>query len=409
MKKILALVLAVMLSLSVMSFAAADGVTEVNVWSIYTGDDFRIIQGVVDSFNEANPDVHINHVATAADTLYTQMALVAGDASAAPVACIIHSYNIPSFALRNIIDPLDDFLSAYGDFSEELYLSNEAGKVDGVRYGIPFCAPTVVTYCNMDLAAQYCPDEVADGIITWDELYAIADRMVAAGVTDVKLLGGSWGRNDMINAYEQCGGTYRADGDPAEIVTIDKEALIKATNLWKGLHDMGVTQQDGDDVMGMLALEELIFATGGTWNLSAVQEYGINYKMMPSIQMDAANPYNWGATECIVKMHRDVTEAEQNATLRFMEYLRENAMEWAKSGAIVMAKATAESEEFKSLPQAGAMVGGAETFAAYHTYAGAFTTVFDQLGFQAVYGIITPEEYADAIQAQCQEAVNGLQ
>lgn len=409
MKKILALVLAVMLSLSVMSFAAADGVTEVNVWSIYTGDDFRIIQGVVDSFNEANPDVHINHVATAADTLYTQMALVAGDASAAPVACIIHSYNIPSFALRNIIDPLDDFLSAYGDFSEDLYLSNEAGKVDGVRYGIPFCAPTVVTYCNMDLAAQYCPDEVADGIITWDELYAIADRMVAAGVTDVKLLGGSWGRNDMINTYEQCGGTYRAEGDPAEIVAIDKEALIKATNLWKGLHDMGVTQQDGDDVMGMLALEGLIFATGGTWNLSAVQEYGINYKMMPSIQMDAANPYNWGATECIVKMHRDVTEAEQNATLRFMEYLRENAMEWAKSGAIVMAKATAESEEFKSLPQAGAMVGGAETFAAYHTYAGAFTTVFDQLGFQAVYGIITPEEYADAIQAQCQEAVNGLQ
>ena len=76
---------------------------------------------------------------------------------------------------------------------------------------------------------------------------------------------------------------------------------------------MGVTHQDGDDVMGMLALEELIFATGGTWNLSAVQDYGINYKMMPSIQMDAANPYNWGATECIVKMHRDVTEAEQNA------------------------------------------------------------------------------------------------
>jgi len=124
--------------------------------------------------------------------------------------------------------------------------------------------------------------------------------------------------------------------------------------------------------------------------------------------MDAANPYNWGATECIVKMHRDVTEAEQVATLRFMEYLREHAMDWALSGAIVMAKETAESEEFKALPQAGAMVGGCETFAAYHTYAGAFTDVFNELDFQAVYGNITPEEYADAIQAQCQEAINGL-
>lgn len=407
MKKLISLALAIMLCVGMVSFAAAE-VTEVNVWSIYTGDDFRIIQGVVDSFNAENPDVRINHVATEVGTLYTQMALVAGDASAAPVACIIHSYQIPTFALRGVLDPIEEFVTAYGDFSEDLYLSNEAGKVNGVRYGIPFCAPTVVTYCNMDLAEQYCPEEVADGIITWDELYAIAERMVADGVTDVKLLGGSSGRNDMINAYEQCGGTYSAEGDPEDVVTIDKEALIKATHLWKDLHDMGVTHQDGDDVMGMLALEELIFATGGTWNLSAVQDYGINYKMMPSIQMDAANPYNWGATECIVKMHRDVTEAEQNATLRFMEYLREHAMDWAMSGAIVMAKETAESEEFKSLPQAGAMVGGAETFAAYHTYAGAFTDVFKGLGFQAVYGNITPEEYADAIQAQCQEAINGL-
>ena len=36
------------------------------------------------------------------------------------------------------------------------------------------------------------------------------------------------------------------------------------------------------------------------------------------------------------------------------------------------------------------------------------TDVFNELDFQAVYGNITPEEYADAIQAQCQEAINGL-
>ncbi len=408
MKKMFALFLTFILMMSIVPASMADDVTNVNVWSIYTGDDFRIIQGVVDSFNQANPDVHIEHIAIAADDMYVKMALVAGDDSAAPVACIMHSYNIPSFAKQGIIDPLDDFLTAYGDFSEDLYLSNEAGKVDGARYGIPFCAPTVVTYCNMDLAAQYCPEEVADGIITWDELYAIADRMVADGVTDVKLIGGSWGRNDMINAYEQCGGTYHAEGDPDTLVTINKEALIEATNLWKGLYDMGLTQQDGDDVMGMLALGELIFATGGTWNLSAVQEYGINFKMMPSIQKDINHTYNWGATECIVKMHRNVTEAEQIATLRFMEYLRENAMEWAKSGAIVMAKAAAESEEFKALPQSGAMVGNTQTFAADHVYAGAFTTVFNDLGFQAVYGIITPEEYADAVQTQCQQAIDGL-
>ena len=409
MKKMLSIVLTVAMLFSLLlAGASAEEVTEINFWSIYTGDDFRIIQGVVDTFNEANPDVHINHVAINAEEMYTKMALVAGDDNAAPVAAIMHSYNIPSFAKQGILDPLDDFLTGYGNFSEDLYLSNEAGKVNGVRYGIPFCAPTVVTYCNLDLAAQYCPDEIADGIITWDELYTIADRMIADGVTDVKLLGGSWGRNDMINAYEQCGGTYRQDGDPDNVVTIDKTALLEAVNLWKGLYDKGVTQQDGDDVMGMFALEELIFATGGTWNLSAVQEYGLNFQMMPSVQKSAEHTFNWGATECIVKMHRNVTDAERTATLRFMEYLRENAMEWAKSGAIVMAKATAESEEFKALPQSGAMINGTETWVAYHPYSGAFTTVFDKLGFQAVYGYITPDEYVEAIQAQCQEAINGM-
>ena len=34
--------------------------------------------------------------------------------------------------------------------------------------------------------------------------------------------------------------------------------------------------------------------------------------------------------------------------------------------------------------------------------------VFDKLGFQAVYGYITPDEYVEAIQAQCQEAINGM-
>lgn len=409
MKKMLSIVLTVAMLFSLLlAGASAEKVTEINFWSIYTGDDFRIIQGVVDTFNEANPDVHINHVAINAEEMYTKMALVAGDDNAAPVAAIMHSYNIPSFAKQGILDPLDDFLTGYGNFSEDLYLSNDAGKVDGVRYGIPFCAPTVVTYCNLDLAAQYCPDEIADGIITWDELYTIADRMIADGVTDVKLLGGSWGRNDMINAYEQCGGTYRQDGDPDNVVTINKTALLEAVNLWKGLYDKGVTQQDGDDVMGMFALEELIFATGGTWNLSAVQEYGLNFQMMPSVQKSAEHTFNWGATECIVKMHRNVTDAERTATLRFMEYLRENAMEWAKSGAIVMAKATAESEEFKALPQSGAMINGTETWVAYHPYSGAFTTVFDKLGFQAVYGYITPDEYVEAIQAQCQEAINGM-
>ncbi len=406
MKKTMAVLLSLMMVFA-LAGAVADGVTEVTIWSMYTGDDFKIIQGVVDSFNEANPDVHVNHIAMEAYTdLYIKMPLVAGDDSAAPHLCVIHSSSLPQFALQNVIEPMDEFLSAYGDFSESLYNSNEAGKYDGVRYGIPFCAPTVVTYCNLDLANQYCPEIIEDGIITWDELYAAADRMVADGVTDVKLLGGSWGRNDMINTYEQCGGTYYAEGDATDTVTIDKEALLEAVNLWKGLYDKGMTQEDGDDVMGMFALEELIFATGGTWNLSAVQSYGLNFAMMPSIQKDASHTYNWGAVECIVKPRRNMSEAEQTASLRFLEYLRENAIEWAKSGAIVMAKATAESEEFKAMPQSGATINGTETVAAFHVYSGAIIDVFNTLSFQAVYGNITPEEYVDAIQTMAQEAVN---
>ena len=139
MKKMLSIVLTVAMLFSLLlAGASAEEVTEINLWSIYTGDDFRIIQGVVDTFNEANPDVHINHVAINAEEMYTKMALVAGDDNAAPVAAIMHSYNIPSFAKQGILDPLDDFLTGYGNFSEDLYLSNDAGKVDGVRYGIPF-------------------------------------------------------------------------------------------------------------------------------------------------------------------------------------------------------------------------------------------------------------------------------
>ena len=59
MKKMFALFLTFILMMSIVPASMADDVTNVNVWSIYTGDDFRIIHRIIEG--EHVGTIFMNH------------------------------------------------------------------------------------------------------------------------------------------------------------------------------------------------------------------------------------------------------------------------------------------------------------------------------------------------------------
>ena len=72
MKKTLALVLSLVMLLAA---ANAMAVTEIDYWSVFTGGDGAVMQGMVDAFNASQDEVHVNHTPMTADDLYQKIPL----------------------------------------------------------------------------------------------------------------------------------------------------------------------------------------------------------------------------------------------------------------------------------------------------------------------------------------------
>ena len=68
MKKTIAIVLSLMMVLALASTAQAAPI-EIDYWSVFTGADGATMQGMVDSFNASQDEVHVNHTPMTADDL----------------------------------------------------------------------------------------------------------------------------------------------------------------------------------------------------------------------------------------------------------------------------------------------------------------------------------------------------
>lgn len=165
MKKSIALLLAVVLILGVGSVLAEK--TNIEMWTLFTGDDGVIMQSIVDSFNESQDQIELTHVAIDLANLYTKLAL-AINTDGCPNLFVTYTNDVPYFVSKGMIQPMDDTLGAYADFDFALDKYHPSAAATNVfedkRYSVSLDFPTWGTYVNTQLAQQYCPEEIADNI-----------------------------------------------------------------------------------------------------------------------------------------------------------------------------------------------------------------------------------------------------
>lgn len=408
MKKLFALVLslALLMSLSMLPASAEEPVT-IEMWTLFTGDDGVTMTAIVDAFNASQSKVQVNHVAIDRESLYTKLALAMSDEAALPEMFVTYSYDVPYFVGLGYIQPMDDVLATYPDFDFAIEKYHDAcaelNYFDGQRYCVSLDFPTWGMYVNTALAEQYCPEVLEDNIVTWDEIKAVGASLQEQGVEDVAVLAGSWDRNDLLNSYLDLAGTYASeDGTTLEL---NKDAVVEMLNTWKECYDAGYLWEEGEDAATMFACEECIFFTGGTWNMNAINEYGFEFSFIAPPQFSADDtPTLFGASHAFMMPTRSYTDDENYAVAAFMHYFYENSIDWAQAGSIVASKATAESEEYQALPQAFVSNNYAISNPNY-TYSQILFDVLDGLDWEAVYGRMTPEEYADAWEKQTLEKI----
>ncbi len=405
MKRMLALMLTLVMALALVPGALAAPV-EIEYWSVFTGADGATMQGMVDAFNASQSEVKVNHTPMTADDLYQKVPMAVQTGSGVPDVTIVHIERIPMFVKQEMIYPLDTLLE--NGIKAENYIPTawNMTDIDGDHYGVPLDVHSFVTYINKDLFDKYELNEfAADGYLTFDEVRALGDKAKAAGFEGATI-GLTWQRSQMLSYYAQLDGQLTQDGTAP---TFNNEHMVKAYETMKGLHDDGYTNKKGEDALQLFHSGQMLVWPEGIWMKAGLVDAGINYGMLPAVTFSPEQTKSWTSSHNFVQFADDNrSEEEDIAVAKFINYMGENSLTWARDGGQVPAHVSINDvPEFKDMAQAflADPARGDELFIYNYLYWGLFDTAFSRNGWEPVFGTMSIE---DALNQAQQEVVDGI-
>ena len=405
MRKLLALALTLVMALALVPSAFAAPV-EIEYWSVFTGADGATMQGMVDAFNASQDEVKVNHTPMTADDLYQKVPLAVQTGSGVPDVTIVHIERIPMFVKQEMIYPLDTLLE--NGIKAENYIPTAWAMTDieGDHYGVPLDVHSFVTYINKDLFDKYELNEYAeDGYLTFDEVRALGDKAKAAGFEGATI-GLTWQRSQMLSYYAQLDGKLTEDGSAP---SFNNEHMTKAYETMKALHDDGYTNKKGEDALQLFHSGQMLVWPEGIWMKAGLVDAGINYGMLPAVTFSVEQTKSWTSSHNFVQFaDENRTEEEDVAVAKFINYMGENSLTWARDGGQVPAHVSINDvPEFKDMAQAflADPARGGELFIYNYLYWGLFDTAFSRNGWEPVFGTMSIE---DALNQAEQEVIDGI-
>ena len=406
MKRIISILLFIAMMTVVMP-SFADAPTEIILWTLFSGEDGYTMNEIVDNFNASQSDVHLTHIIIDYSNLMAKLALAAGDDSACPHLIVSYATDLAFLADSGRIIPMEETFAQYPEFDFSLERYNPACKelnmYNGKRYAVTLDFPSEGMYANMDLVNQYCPEVLEDNVVTWDEIKAVGEKLKADGVEDICVLTSEWAMNSLITAYLQYAKTWSTED--ALDLAFDKEAMIKGVQLWKDCYDAGYLWDEGDDCAGLFAEGEAIFFSGGNWCMNAVKNYGFDFRFLASPQLDPNNVVLYGDAHSFMQPERSYTDAERRAIAQWIAYFYDHSIDWAQAGSLIAASEPRATDEFAQLPQAF-VANNYEPYSPMYKYNSILTTtVINGFDWQPVYGYISAQDYADAIEKQTLDVI----
>jgi len=406
MKKCLVIAMSLLMLLAIVPAAQAAPI-EIEYWSVFTGADGATMQGMVDAFNASQDEVKVNHTPMAADDMYQKLPLAVQSGSGVPDVTIVHIERIPMFVEQGLIWPLDTLLE--NGIVEENYIPSAWARtdIDGDHYGVPLDVHSYVTYYNKALFDQYdLNGYIEDGYLTFDEVRELADKARDAGF-EGKVMGLDWFRAQMLSYYAQLNGTLTEDG---EMPSFNNDDFVKVYQTMKDLHDDGYTTIKGDDPLQLFYAGDLLIWPEGIWMKAGAVDAGLDFGMLPAICFSPEVCANWTSSHNFVQFaNDDRTEEADIAVAKFVNYMGENSLVWARDGGQVPAHVSINDvPEFKDMMQSflADPERGDELAIYYYKYWGLFDSAFSRNGWEPVFGTMSIEDALNLAEREVIDAIN---
>jgi multiple sugar transport system substrate-binding protein len=332
------------------SGASGSAKNEITFWNPFTGPDGKNMQAMVNEYNKTNPEYKIKNVSLKEGDMYTKIPTIVNSKKNIPDLTIVHAERIKQFKDNDMLTSYNDLLTDFPEINGDNYVAEawKIGEIDSERYSVPLDIHTFGLYYNKDLVDKYLPSALDDNIVTFDEIKQVGEQ---AQKDNIRALGVTWLKPNFLSLYAQNGGELTEDGIQPTLVN---QAAKDTFNLWRDYVKAGYTTKDGEDPTQMFLTGKVVFLPEGIWMQNQIKESKVNWGLTnaPQLSDDLSKAVNWSSSHQFV-MFKDDSRSEEKAkgVVEFLDWVRDNSMEWAKSGQNPATLSLLEDEEYKAMPQ----------------------------------------------------------
>lgn len=328
---------------------AGDGTT-IEFWNFFTGPDGENMNNMIEAFNATNPAYPINNVTMASGDLYQKIPTVVNSGTGVPDLCIVDVARIPMFQAQGLLDPMDPIMEAKPDINQDNYRDAvwNTGTIDGVQYSIPLDMGVTGLLYNKALVEQYAPGVLDDNVVTVDEIMEIIPKAKADGIITLPV---SFFTYEMALSLAAQEGAYIFQEDGVT-PNLDSPEIKKAYETLIAIQEAGGGSEDGDDNLQLFINGMAIFCHTGVWDYNALkQAEDLDWAMTNSLAYSADKVVNLSNSNQFVLFKSSERSDEKMAVIAdFLDFVRENTLEWARSGQVPASRGADDEAEFQDMP-----------------------------------------------------------
>ena len=279
-------------------------------------------------------------------------------AKSPPNILLMHESNIPDYASRDLLVPVDDQYKALGmDTGDMTEPAKNAVTIDGTLYAVPLDEHANLSHVNLDLMKQAgLVDGDGQPIMPTspDELKQQAEKFQAA--TGKQYLAFA---NDFNIPFRIFSSLVAQQGAPVVAddgtVNIDTDAGKKALALIQDMYTSGIADkaQTYDASQQAFLKGDVGILINGTW---VVNEYSksapFDYEAtdFPTLY---SNPGVWANSHTfVIPVQQDADPVKYRAAMEYAAFMYENDIAWAKgTGHLPVRPSVLSSPDYQSAPQ----------------------------------------------------------
>lgn len=328
----------------------------ITFWNSFTGPDRPGVEGLVKKFNDSQKKVHVDLTIMPGDVM-GQKLLPAFQSKTGPTVVGLDPSQVPGFADKNVIQPIDDlYSSGMLDVSKLTQAQIKATTWKGKHYGAPMSSASAMLYYNKKLlqaAGISAPADTLEGLAK----QAVQLTKYTAGADSTNQYGLPIADHAAVQTWASLiwgwgGGIVSADGKKSEFGSADTQ---QAMTFWNDL-----IQKDHISPVGLSGVDAgTLFSSGraafnieGPWAATGYKNAGVDYGVVPV----PAGPKGQAsvAVGATLALNSAISADQRKAALSFMQFWnsKPNQVYWSVTTSYPPNRSDVTTSEISANPTA---------------------------------------------------------